>query len=234
MVGDDLKPVLALFVLVAAVMLWRTSARRIRRFLRRHLTVGKVKWHLRNWMWSAKRVTRLLHEKLTGALPGVTVAGLRVVDGDTLDDPATGARYRLANIDCPETDDRAGCYRERIKGEQAKGAAEMIVASAKRIELRPTGRIDVYGRTVAHVRIDDRDFGELMIKQGFARRWDGKRETWCGPDGGLAILARATASKHTCKTCRAGISGRRRAITNVIAFPVAHQNSDTSSDDQKS
>ena len=234
MVGDDLKPALALVLLVAAAMLWRASARRVRRFLRRHLTVHKAKWRLRNWIRSAKRATRLAQGKLTGALPGVAVTSLRVVDGDTLDDPATGARYRLANIDCPETDDRAGCHRERIKGKQAKGAAAMIVASAKRIELRPTGRTDIYGRILAHVRVDERDFGELMIKQGFARRWDGKREKWCGPDGGLAILAQATATEHTCKTCRAGISGRRRAITNVVAFPVAPQKPATSSDEQKS
>ncbi len=168
---------------------------------------------------------RLSHEWLTGALPGQIVTTLRVVDGDTLDDPATGARYRLANIDCPETDERAGCYREKIKGEQAKSAAEMIVATANKIELRPTGRVDVYGRTIAHVRIDDRDFGKLMIARGYARRWNGKREEWCGPKGGLAILAKAAGTGHACKACRAGMIASLKAANTVVAFPTKRHQS---------
>ena len=43
-----------------------------------------------------------------------------VIDGDTLDDLDTGVRFRLANIDAPETGDNAKCFKERERGEAAK------------------------------------------------------------------------------------------------------------------
>lgn len=176
---------------------------------------------------------RLQRERLTGAVPGITVAALRAVDGDTLDDPATGTRYRLTNIDCPETEDRAGCYRERVKGEQAKAEAQKILAAAKHIEVRSTRRKDVYGRTVAHVRIDGRDFGELMIERGLARRWTGKREPWCGSRGGLVDLARTSDTEHACVKCGVRMAATTAPASTVVAYPAVFRKIDTPIDEQK-
>lgn len=151
---------------------------------------------------------------------------MRVVDGDTVDDPATGIRYRVANIDCPETDEKAKCYRERMRGEQAKGAAEMIFAAAYDIELRPTGKTDRYGRTVAFIRVDGRDYGELMIEKGFAQPWAGRRERWCGPDGGLEALAKASATEWACKTCGGSFTPRATPQGLVIPLPVVYRRKD--------
>lgn len=232
MVGDDLTPLLALLAFIAAAWLLQAGARRLRRYRRRHLTARKAKWRLRGAQWGLVRVTRLWRERVSGALPGKLVAALRVVDGDTLDDPASGIRYRIANIDCPETEERAGCHSERIKGEQAKCAAEITLADAARLEIRSTGRKDIYGRTVAHLRVDGRDFGDLMIKRGFARRWNGKRRAWCGDRGGLAILAKATGALHVCSTCRAGASSQSDTTT-VIAFPIAYRKADGATEERK-
>ncbi len=163
---------------------------------------------------------------------GKPVTRIRSVDGDTIEDLEDGVRYRVANIDCPETDDRAGCYRERIKGEQAKGAAEMIFATAKLVEVRPVGRIDRHGRTVAYVRVDDRDYGRLMIEKGFAVAWSGKRGKWCGENGGLTQLASAASTVHHCKTCGAGGVKRQKskpADQKVLQFPIRNERKNTSS-----
>lgn len=126
----------------------------------------------------------------------------RVVDGDTLHDMVTDVRYRLANIDAPETDDGAKCYHERQRGELAREVAVRKVRAAQRVEVRKTFRHDVYGRRVAFVLIDGEDLGEFLMRKGLARPWRGQRRKWCGPHGGLAKIARAGAMRHKCATCR--------------------------------
>jgi micrococcal nuclease len=125
-----------------------------------------------------------------------------VIDGDTIDDRAGRIRYRLANIDAPEIDG-AKCYREAERGQLAKWAFVRIVREAKSVVVRPTFRVDRYGRRVGFVLADGVDVGETLIARGLAVRWGGVRRRWCGPHGGLAKLARAGAMAHRCQTCRA-------------------------------
>ncbi|MDX2238033.1 MAG: thermonuclease family protein [Hyphomonadaceae bacterium] len=131
----------------------------------------------------------------------VAITSWSVVDGDTIDDKDARIRYRIANIDAPETDDRAACAAERALGERAKAYAHGILRNAQHIEALPTGRIDQYGRTVAYLRIDGRDFGAIMVRRGFAVRWSGRRETWCGLNGLLAQAALQRGEPHPCGLC---------------------------------
>jgi endonuclease YncB( thermonuclease family) len=156
-----------------------------------------------------------------GASP-VVLTRFWVIDGDTIRDIIRDTTYRLENIDCPETDERAKCYRERKQGERAKYGALRILQSATRIEARPTGRIDKYRRSIAFFDIDGRDFGELMIERGFARPWTGQPQVWCGRDGGLEMMAKACAIEFGCKTCGAGAA----KSSTVIEFPVVHRRTD--------
>jgi endonuclease YncB( thermonuclease family) len=110
---------------------------------------------------------------------------LRVIDGDTLEDMGDDITYRLVNIDTPETGPRARCDAERSLGDRATEAARSLIAHARQLEFRPTGRIDRYGRTIAFVLIDGRDMGETLIAEGFARPWRGRREPWCDSNGNL-------------------------------------------------
>lgn len=110
---------------------------------------------------------------------------MRVIDGDTLEDMNDDITYRLVNIDTPETGSRARCDAERALGDRATEAARTLVAHARRLEFRPTGRIDRYGRTIAFVLIDGRDMGETLIGEGLARPWRGRREPWCDAYGNL-------------------------------------------------
>jgi endonuclease YncB( thermonuclease family) len=111
----------------------------------------------------------------------------RVIDGDTFEDLATGDRYRLENIDTPETGPRAQCRAERELGDRATARARAFIAEARRLDVRRTGRTDRYDRIVAFVRIDGRDLGEMMIAEGLARPWRGRREPWCDTRGNLIL-----------------------------------------------
>lgn len=126
-----------------------------------------------------------------------------VIDGDTIDDLRTGARYRLANIDAPETGNHARCHYERTRGEEAKRVAIMLVRSAAHVTVRKTWRVDRYRRRVAYVLIDGDDLGELLMRRGLARPWRGRRRRWCGKNGGLAAMARLTQAQHHCRKCGA-------------------------------
>jgi len=108
----------------------------------------------------------------------------RVIDGDTLEDMRADITYRLVNIDTPETGSHARCQAERDLGNRATQQARALVNNGE-VELRPTGRIDRYGRTIAFVVIDGRDLGETLIADGLARPWRGRREPWCDASGNL-------------------------------------------------
>ena len=110
---------------------------------------------------------------------------MRVIDGDTLEDMRDDITYRVVNIDTPETGSRARCAAERALGNRATDAVRSLVDQARRLELRPTGRRDRYGRTIAFVLIDGRDMGETLIAEGLARPWRGRREPWCDANGNL-------------------------------------------------
>lgn len=110
---------------------------------------------------------------------------IRVIDGDTIEDMRDDITYRLVNIDTPETGSRARCSAERALGNRATEAVRTLISQAERLELRPTGRIDRYGRTIAFVVIDGQDMGETLISEGLARPWRGRREPWCDASGNL-------------------------------------------------
>jgi micrococcal nuclease len=106
---------------------------------------------------------------------------LQVIDGDTyvvlLD--GVSKRVRLANADTPETGDRARCPEELEVGNRAKEWVRDQVAK-RRVEVRPTGKIDKYGRVIAYVTLDGQDLGELLVKNGLGRAYRGERRmTWC-------------------------------------------------------
>jgi micrococcal nuclease len=117
--------------------------------------------------------------------PPVTAQRLRVIDGDTLKDLNADVTYRVVNIDTPEAGQRARCSAERSLAARATQEVRALIARASAIEMRPTGRIDRYGRTIAFVLIDGRDLGDTLIAEGLARPWRGRREPWCDSNGGL-------------------------------------------------
>ena len=105
-------------------------------------------------------------------------AGSYAVDGDTVE--IDGERIRIANIDTPEIGG-AKCSTERQLGLQAKQrTAELMKGRPIRILRGDHGRdVDQYGRTLARIEIGGKDLGEVLIGEGLARKWTGKRRPWC-------------------------------------------------------
>src|SRR5215471_8549151 len=98
-----------------------------------------------------------------------------VVDGDTSDvrfEDGRTERIRLIGIDTPETVDPrkpVQCF-----GREASAHAhELLDSQNVGIELDPSqGERDIYGRMLAYIWLSDgRDFGEVMIADGFAHEY---------------------------------------------------------------
>jgi len=105
---------------------------------------------------------------------------LLVTDGDTFS--LDGEKIRIANIDAPEIH-RAQCDAERRLGLVARRRLAQLLEGGAFEILRgdpETGRkIDRYGRTLATIRRGGRDVGEILIEDGLARPWAGRRQPWC-------------------------------------------------------
>ena len=107
------------------------------------------------------------------AIDRVIPSHLTVVDGDTV--RLAGQAIRLIGFDTPETY-RAQCAAERELGEAATD--RLAQASSAQLSNRP--RRDQYGRELARLMLDGRDVADIMVREGFARRYTGgQRQLWC-------------------------------------------------------
>lgn len=119
--------------------------------------------------------------RMSPALPLALVLALltppqwRVIDGDTIE--LEGERIRLAGIDTPEIFSPE-CDAERMLGARAAAALAALLQTSG-IEIRRHGE-DRYGRTIADVLVNGRDAGEILVAEGYAVTWEGRRHDWCG------------------------------------------------------
>jgi endonuclease YncB( thermonuclease family) len=100
-----------------------------------------------------------------------------VVDGDTF--WTGGIKVRIADIDAPET------HPPRCEHEAELGAAATQRLKALLNEgpfaLKTEGRDeDQYGRKLRVVTRDGRSLGGVLVSEGLAREWTGRRMPWCG------------------------------------------------------
>ncbi len=104
-----------------------------------------------------------------------TPAVVRVIDGDTFD--YAGDRIRIADIDTPEV--RGRCPEERARAARATQRLRTLLAAGP-FELVRSGRDeDRYGRKLRVVVRDGRSIGDMLVAEGLARTWAGRREPWC-------------------------------------------------------
>jgi endonuclease YncB( thermonuclease family) len=98
----------------------------------------------------------------------VELRDVRVYDGDTFDSGLE--RFRPDNLDTPELGDKAHCPLEQARAEQARDEARRIFAEAQTIIATPTdNRRDRYGRVLARITVDGRDYGEMLQEMDLAR-----------------------------------------------------------------
>ena len=104
-------------------------------------------------------------------------AQVRVIDGDTFD--YGGERIRVADIDTPEL--RGRCPFETRLAARATARMRSLLAQGP-FELHPlaNGRDqDRYGRKLRIVTRGGRSLGDMLVAEGLARTWTGRREPWC-------------------------------------------------------
>ena len=99
-----------------------------------------------------------------------------VVDGDTF--WMDGVKIRIADIDAPETHP-SRCAEEARLGDAATlrlqallNAGPVRLAAADRDE-------DRYGRKLRVVMRGGTSLGDVLVSEGLARHWTGRRQPWC-------------------------------------------------------
>ena len=100
-----------------------------------------------------------------------------VVDGDTL--WMGGTKIRVADIDTPEIG-KPQCQAEKALGEQATRRLIQLV-NAGPFELRawPDRDADRYGRKLRVLLRNGHSLGDVLVSEGLARTWTGRRQPWC-------------------------------------------------------
>ena len=101
-----------------------------------------------------------------------------VVDGDTI--WLGGTKMRLADIDTPEVS-RPRCPREARLGALATRRMQALLnRSAFSLTAAADGRDeDRFGGKLRVVTRDGESLGAMLVRDGLARAWGGKRRSWC-------------------------------------------------------
>jgi micrococcal nuclease len=99
-----------------------------------------------------------------------------VVDGDTI--WMDGEKIRMADIDAPETHP-SRCAEEARLGNAATERLQVLL-NAGPVELASADRdTDRYGRKLRIIMQHGRSVGAVLVDEGLARTWEGRRRPWC-------------------------------------------------------
>lgn len=114
--------------------------------------------------------------EISEAPSGSYASTLRVVDGDTF--WLGGDKIRIANIDTPEL--HARCPSELELARRATNRLGDLLNEGP-FEMSPIGGRDEdrYGRKLRIVTRGGRSLGDVLVAEGLARTWTGRREPWC-------------------------------------------------------
>jgi micrococcal nuclease len=100
-----------------------------------------------------------------------------VVDGDTI--WLDGKKIRVADIDTPEVSEPK-CSSELDLGNRATDRMlELINDGPFELRTWPRRDTDRYGRKLRVLIRDGRSLGDILVSEGLARTWSGRREPWC-------------------------------------------------------
>lgn len=98
-----------------------------------------------------------------------------VVDGDSV--WIDGQRVRLLGIDAPEM--QARCPAERELALRARQRLAEMLSSGSVTTKSDGPDKDRYGRLLRRVFVEGVEVGPLLVSEGLARIWVGRREPWC-------------------------------------------------------
>ena len=100
-----------------------------------------------------------------------------VIDGDT--NVIRGEHIRLLGINAPEL--KGKCREESVRALRARSRLMELLKSST-IDIDRNG-FDRYRRTLASVSADGNPVGDVLMREGLARKWvqnyNGQQEPWC-------------------------------------------------------
>lgn len=100
-----------------------------------------------------------------------------VVDGDTL--WIGGEKIRVADIDTPEVSEPK-CASELALGRRAtERLIELINQAPFELHAWPGRDVDRYGRKLRVLIRNGKSLGDILVSEGLARAWSGRRQPWC-------------------------------------------------------
>lgn len=100
-----------------------------------------------------------------------------VVDGDTF--WLRGEKIRIEDIDAPEIS-KPGCRSEYQLGIKATWRLiELLNTGPFEVRISGSRDTDIYGRSLRVVVRDGQSLGAQLVSEGLARRWTGRRMSWC-------------------------------------------------------
>ncbi|MGO8253472.1 thermonuclease family protein [Rhizobium ruizarguesonis] len=100
-----------------------------------------------------------------------------VIDGDTL--WIDGTKVRVADIDAPEISEPK-CASEFALGNRAtERLVELVNQGPFELQAWPGRDTDRYGRTLRVLVRNGHSLGDILVSEGLARTWTGRREPWC-------------------------------------------------------
>ena len=174
---------------------WRDAARRsgANRFQKprrkRPLSIAPVPWLLGivlAALWFAPSLPDWLETRLDRPAPDMLSADFAlchsgggmncVVDGDTF--WLAGEKYRIADIDTPETHPPR-CEIEAQLGGRATERLQALLNEGPFSLESGDRETDRYGRNLRIVSRDGQSIGAILVAEGLARPWEGSRRPWC-------------------------------------------------------
>lgn len=111
---------------------------------------------------------------------------LRVIDGDTLEiknecfPKELKLSVRVLGIDTPEKGSRAKCDKEAKLAEKASKFTKQFIGKNKTASFRNIKWDKYGGRLLADVEINGKNLAGELVKNNYARSYDGKKKgSWC-------------------------------------------------------
>lgn len=116
-------------------------------------------------------------DPITATVAAIVAASFVAIDGDTVE--TADKRYRLLGIDAAEIR-HAQCEAERRLGVLTKRRLqELLQSGSVTLHPDPPSERDKYNRLLVHLFVNGEDVGCILIREGYARPWRGRRENWC-------------------------------------------------------
>lgn len=100
-----------------------------------------------------------------------------VIDGDTFH--FRGQRIRVADIDTPETHNAKCSYEAKLGAKATDRFKELLNAGPFSLVTSGHRDTDRYGRKLRLVIRDGQSIGAVLVSEGLARQWTGRRLPWC-------------------------------------------------------